>query len=144
MLSIKTKIALVGAAALGLFMFGGGTASASGGGGGGGGAGPAPGPLPPVPRPTPAPTGQQATVIPNSLGGMVIRTEPSTRGGNATKLGLAPNGATVTVLGMGYADLDGTPGEWWQVSFQGITGYSRAIDRTTQPGTDIPNYQLLA
>lgn len=39
-----------------------------------------------------------------------------------------PNGATVTVLQTGITPSDGSGGEWWQISSDGIDGFSRAVD----------------
>jgi hypothetical protein len=73
---------------------------------------------------------------------MVMRSEPSTRGGAATITSRsAVNGATVTVLETGIPDADGvTGGEWWRiVGPDGTVGYSRGIDPQ-----GVHNFQLLA
>jgi hypothetical protein len=125
---LKTKLMVVGGSALALLLLGKAASAATDGGGGG----------------TPAPTGARAIVRPNAgriTGtkqdiGMLLRTEPSARGGNATLIapeGAAPHaftGQTVEVLQTGIRDADGvTGGEWWLIRTPGGgQGYSRAID----------------
>lgn len=120
MLTLKTKLLAVGGAALALLLFGAGRASADD----------------KKPKSPPVPTGTRATVVPNDQGGMVLRTEASTRGGDATLIAPrgapvhAYNGQTVMVLETGLLDADKvTGGEWWRVATSGGgTGYSRAVD----------------
>lgn len=148
-MSPLVKVALAGGAALGLFLL---TSPSN--------AAPSPGTQPnPVPPPVPGggrktrpdvfPAGSgEARVIPNSQNGIITRTEPSTRGGNSTKVApdgdprLAYNNDTVAVIRTGIAELGGGASEWWEVITPGgLRGFSRAIDRTG--ATPINNFAVV-
>lgn len=100
-------------------------------------------------RPAVFPPGSgEATVIPNTQGGIITRNEPSTRGGERTKLApdgdprLAYNGETVAVIETGIKEIGapaGAPNEWWHIITPGgMNGFSRAVD-----GQGVRNFNLI-